>query len=279
MDAGHARLAILVALGDEMAARCIEVVPATQCAQQFVGRHEAVAHQHRVDLEAVLAERGDERVAGRIDARQALPVEQRDAAPAQFGQHGRALPGEVEGARHHAQQRAGLRKARSLRQFRDRDDLGAGARQLQRDLQVERAVAADQDAAAGQHAVGLEQRLGRARGHDAGQRPSRHRHAALVGARRDDQAPWPEQQRLRGRRDADRQRREGAPRLGAGDDLDAGPLRPVDARAPFGDLRVGRDGGGEAMRFSRLLEELAAGPGALVDQHDTQPRLGGHCCR
>ena len=122
----------------------------------------------------------------------------------------------------------------------------------------------------------LSKRLGRARGHDAGQRPSRDRHAALVGARRDDQPAWPEQQRLRWRRDADRQRREGAPRLGAGDDLDAGPVRPVDARAPFGNLAVGRDGGGEAMRFSRLLEELSAGSGAFVDQHDAEPRLGRH---
>ena len=194
----------------------------------------------------------------------------------QLEQHVCALPGEIEGARHQAQQRAGLGKARSLRQFRDRDDFGAGARQLQRDLQVERAVAANHDATAGQHAVGLEQGLGRARGHDAGQRPSRDRHAALVGARRDDQPAWPEQQRLRWRRDADRQRREGAPRLGAGDDLDAGPARPIDARAPFGNLAVGRDGGGEAMGFSRLLEELSAGSGAFVDQHDAEPRLGRH---
>jgi hypothetical protein len=30
------------------------------------------------------------------------------------------------------------------------------------------------------------------------------------------------------------------------------------------------------MRFSRLLEELSARPGAFVDQHDAEPGLGRH---
>src|SRR5262245_45163028 len=84
VDTGHARLAIRVALRDQVTALAVEIVPAAQGTQQFVGRHEAIAHQDRIDLEAALVEPHRERLAGWFDACWTFPIEEWDAAPAQL---------------------------------------------------------------------------------------------------------------------------------------------------------------------------------------------------
>ena len=75
----------------------------------------------------------------------------------------------------HRRDRSPCPKARAAGGLGHRHYLGAGAPQLAGDLQVERAVACDQDPPAWGHAVAAQQRLRGAGGHHAGQRPARQR--------------------------------------------------------------------------------------------------------
>ena len=63
-----------------------------------------------------------------------------------------------------------------------RDHLGPRRRERRRHRQQERPGAGEEDPPAGQRPLGLDQRLGGAGGHDAGQRPAREGHRPVMGA-------------------------------------------------------------------------------------------------
>ena len=137
------------------------------------------------------------------------------------------------------------------------DDQRAGAHELGCDLHVERAVAGDQHPPARHDLVGAQQRLRRACRQDPGQCPARQRHAALVGAGREQQPSRSQRPAHSGADGGDLVQGRRVPRPGLREDPAAGPLEPVDQRPPGAVLRVeqvvvGRAGAG------RLLVELPA---------------------
>ena len=154
--------------------------------------------------------------------------------------------------------------------LRDGHDLRTRAPQLAGDLEVERAIAGDQERLSGQDPVAANQGLQGTGGHHARQRPARNRQRALEGAGRNDQPSRQECPCTVFAVDLDPQRQRRAPHR-TGDEPDPGRLRSGQQSPATGELGIvpGR-------RPGRLLVVLATGRRPLIDQHDLGSRLGRH---
>ena len=160
-------------------------------------------------------------------------------------------------------------------QFGHGQDLSARPRQFQGDLEIERPVAGDEQAFAREHAIAAQQRLRRARGHDAGKSPTGDRQAALVGAGGDNQALRPAEPADLAVEKHEIQGLEGAPDLGALHQGDARRLDPRDQRPAPGELGIVGKRLGKTGHVQPLLIELAASHRPLVDHQDFRPGLCG----
>ncbi len=209
-----------------------------------------------------------------FDARQHMAMAERNVSPREFAPIAPALAQQIWRARRHVGQRGQRMQPGCRRQFGDGQDLRPGARQLDGHLQVQRPVAGDQQALSRQHAITAQQGLGRPGGHDAGQCPARHRQAALIGARRDDQALWPAEDAGAAIEDHEVERFERAPDLAAGHHGDARCARTGDQRPAAGELRVIGNGSRHGRRVQTLFEELAASNRPFIHQQHLGPGLG-----
>ena len=207
-----------------------------------MARQEAVAEQDGVGLELGLATGAAQRCAQRAtlrprDRAEDAAVEKRDAPPRKRGQVAHALhrQGRIRCGHRH-------RRARALPGMRgglhDADHLRAALREFAGDLHVERAIPRDQNPTTREHSMAAPERLRRACGHHAGQRPAGDDMRPLIGASGHDHGARGDQPRARPVEDGESVQVEGAPELRPAQDPRAGSLRRHGERAAFRLLRV-----------------------------------------